>query len=870
MAARRTSPELPPATQRDGHEHVPLRSANSTQLNATQSPSASIISAAAANESITDLPIPPYPVPVAQPPSSSPRFELHTCSSRNKLRPPSPVKKLPTGARGGRAGAANVPAAHSRLMLRTTSPSKRTASAGGASTLATMEQPSPSQRGSTGPASSTAICFRVCPWCSKGNDGAQSAKPPSDFRFSEVEQRLYYQNRAYYADAVFSADCTTEEIDTQLIPNVVHNAFLGEPAVMACYGGPATGKSTTLFGASGLLRSYIAQVLLELNRHGLTTLYTMRVSAMDIIGDEAVDVLALTRFAPKEESGPRTPYSIVVESGADVDQVVRRLSARRESARHSVVTVSVSPKVLEEGLSQLVRSLGKVCFVELNADSRAAKDDREISILRHGNRCFFNVVLALLRRRQKSSSDYVPYGDSALTMELRDVMERGGLTYVILHLASEASQVTQTTLDVAEQLVQAQYPNGLPKQDYQRVAVSMWERLVGVQQQYSTDRKTWELERAQLEHDKFLLQKAYDACSIRTEGSVSAPVAKLQGHESVETDGEKEPVVATAQRQEERPVRSSAEASVALDPRRVWPLLMWHETLVKVLEAHGVVACAGLERKEEELSANSAVSADLACRALRMSSVAMAQLIQQLCEREKKIAELQKRIADADSTLAPTPPLLTMQSWRKLLESTVSARREMSLKGVPMEMGGAISVDDYFSTVCLHPKTRTAMHRSLFELALTPTAFVRYWTSGADSGAPRAAHVSVESASTSSDRGTAGRTYAFEQVVAGSNTSASAMHQVPLAGAVGSGASTPSSTLHEVLMDEVESEAHYKRRPMLVQDGCHRNHHRRGSKAYCKHFLENQKTNKKAARSTSHITFQPKKTLELFHVVSRV
>jgi hypothetical protein len=316
--------------------------------------------------------------------------------------------------------------------------------------------------------------------------------------------------RVYHADHIFKPSASADPVCDHLVPELLRRALSGAPSTVVAAGAPRSGKSTTLFADDGLFVAYVQQLLYEFERQHVAQLYRVECTGCELLGggSEVVDLLAPPAAAAHGASPTRAGRSltltpVVLTTGYEAlriaTQKVRRLD-EHGFPRHIVLTVAVKRATESEPLERshddstvneldgsLVRTLGAVAFVEVNAslrqpsidvntssgrastDSRRKEDwDVAAKEAKQSAQTLYAVLHAELRRRGAGMvQPFAPMHEAPLTRFLAPLLgPPSGPTptvWLLMHVDTQrCGKAAESTLEMAAWLLEAKYPQGLP------------------------------------------------------------------------------------------------------------------------------------------------------------------------------------------------------------------------------------------------------------------------------------------------------------------------------------------------------------------------------------------------------------------------
>lgn len=388
------------------------------------------------------------------------------------------------------------------------------------------------------------VAFRF--WCS-------DAKSQCVVSHCEVEQRLMLNDAGreafYHVDQCFDHCASTSAVADAVVPQLLGNAMSGRSQLVAVAGGHATGKTTTMLAQDGLVQSVSTQLLYEVERQGLHELLQVVCSAVEVVGDDIVDVVAASDFPccgtaelPHHHgTGTFDARCFPIETSADASALREVMLADAGSpARHTIVILQAVPRGGASNAFTLMKAIAPVVLVELNAGLRtsAVADAQHSKRVRHGSQMLFNVAAAQLRRAHEEvatgrSRIHVPVRDSVLTDVLSDFLIGDGdndIVFLFHCNAGTYSKSLQSTLDLAHWLSASRFPNGVPAPDYRTIAHSQQRKLDALRNGARKDDGGLQKVIEDLRRENLALQKAYEAAVARGSGAVGVTADNEHPH----------------------------------------------------------------------------------------------------------------------------------------------------------------------------------------------------------------------------------------------------------------------------------------------------------------------------------------------------
>lgn len=248
----------------------------------------------------------------------------------------------------------------------------------------------------------------------------------------QTNQVLVARERAFSLNHVYSEDATQKEIYDTLVDPVVEKVMKGFTACVMAYGQTGSGKTYTMGTKVKAPTPGIVQKALE-RIFSSSGNFEVHVSFLEVYKEEVLDLLSpekkkmhLVEFKPVgltlKKTGTMEVALSEMEKGLKNRHVGATNANLHSSRSHAVFTIHFS-NLTEDGRCSsklyLVDLAGSESVSEMSGDTR-----KEGVMINKGLLQLGNVMSAL------SSSDHVPYRNSALTTVLKDTLSPQN--YVVL------------------------------------------------------------------------------------------------------------------------------------------------------------------------------------------------------------------------------------------------------------------------------------------------------------------------------------------------------------------------------------------------------------------------------------------------------
>lgn len=267
----------------------------------------------------------------------------------------------------------------------------------------------------------------------------------------------------YKFDRVFGENSRQEEIYEETKP-LVRSVLDGFNVCIFAYGQTGSGKTHTMSGVQGDGINFRAleDLFDQREERADEVEYSIRVQLIEIYNENIRDLLVSERESQAHRSlslvaslgsGNNLPDATQIEVGsaAEVAEVMARGSRNRSVAEtkmnerssrsHQVLTVIVEGR----GVSTHTRSLGCLHLIDLAGSERVSRSGaagQQLLEAQHINKSL--TALGCVMQALAQKRDHVPFRDSKLTQLLADSLAGQAKSMMFMHIAPEASSVSET------------------------------------------------------------------------------------------------------------------------------------------------------------------------------------------------------------------------------------------------------------------------------------------------------------------------------------------------------------------------------------------------------------------------------------------